>query len=161
MTIGDQDFSQGCPSYWLYILLGVTQPGSRNTCSNGLRRQEFPPIFLLTWSNILRQANAAVGAPLLLCITRLSFRLPNTPCLPRALAASSNMLSLATIASDMGFSYIQSTTNSFHLHFQPLCVNNNSTLIIPLVFGLFKMMPSFKKLSETEVLTRSSMRTFR
>lgn len=138
MTIGDQDFPQGYPSYWLYILWGVTQPGSRNTCCNGLRKQEFPPIFLLTLSNILKQANAAVGAPLLLCITRLSFRLPNTHCLPRALAASSNMLSLETIASDIGFSYIQSTTNSFHLHFQPLCVNNNSTLIIPLVFGLFR-----------------------
>lgn len=119
------------------ILLGVTQPSSRNTCSNGFRRQEFPPIFLLTLSNILKQANAAFGAPLLLCITRLSFRLPNTHCLSRALAASSNVLSLATIASDMGFSYIQNT-NSFHLHFQPLCVNNNSTLIIPLAFGLFR-----------------------
>lgn len=52
MTIGCQDFPK--VTTWLYALLWGIHPVSRKIYSTGLRRQEFPPIFVLTLNNLLK-----------------------------------------------------------------------------------------------------------
>lgn len=122
MTTGYQDFPK--VTIWLYILFWAIHPGSRKTHSSGLRRQEFPPIFLLTLSNILKGANVALGAPLPLCTICaicLCFRPPKTHCPMRAPSPSTDMHSQAPAASDMSFPSFQNTTIPFpSISSQPL-----------------------------------------
>lgn len=114
MTTGCQDFPK--VSIWLYILFWVIHPASRKTYGIGLRRHEFPPIFLLSSSNILREANVSFGVPLPLCTIYticLCFGPPNTHCPMRTLSPSTDMHSLASAASAMSFPSLQNTTIPF------------------------------------------------
>lgn len=110
---GDQDFSQRYHiDYILFMRLFIQQ---QEDMWHWIRKTRISSHFLTNCKQHLKQASVP------LCITRLSLKPPNIHHLPKSLSPSSKMLSLATTASDVGFSYFPSTINSFHLHFQPPC----------------------------------------